>query len=52
LSSVDIDLGTTPDGGLEIWVDGQRYTELNTLPSDRLRQVFRQAIEQWEQSQG
>ncbi|MDY7077009.1 MAG: hypothetical protein SXV54_08810 [Chloroflexota bacterium] len=51
LATVDIDVGTAPDGGLEVWVDGKRYTDINRLPSERLRQIFRQAIERWEQAQ-
>ncbi|HEY72170.1 MAG: hypothetical protein DRJ03_22495 [Chloroflexi bacterium] len=48
LAAIDVDLGTAPDGGLEIWVDGARYTDINALPDERLRQVFRQAIEEWD----
>ncbi len=51
LAAMDVDLGTTPEGGLEIWVNGERYTDLSQLPSERLRQVFQQAIERWEQRQ-
>jgi hypothetical protein len=51
LAAIDVDLGTTSEGGLEIWVDGKRYTDVNFLPDERLRQAFRQAIERWEQTQ-
>jgi len=51
LAVMDVDLGTASDGGLEIWVDGERYTDVNLLPDERLRRVFRQAIESWEQAQ-
>ena len=47
LAAMEVDLGTAPDGGLEIWVDGVRYTDANLLPDERLRQVFRQAVEEW-----
>ena len=51
LAAMDVDLGTAPDGGLEIWVDGECYTDVSLLPDERLRQAFRQAIERWEQTQ-
>ena len=46
LTAMEVDLGTAPDGGLEIWVNGVRYTDANLLPDERLRRVF-QAIEEW-----
>ena len=50
LAAVDVDLGTSSDGGLEIWVEGQRYTNIDLVPNERLRQAIHQAIEQWKQS--
>jgi hypothetical protein len=47
LQQFDVDLGTSPDGSLEIWVNGQVYNEIEALPDDRLKQAFRQAVEQW-----
>ncbi len=51
LAAMDVDLGTAPDGGLEIWVDGECYTDINLLPDERLRRAIRQAVERWEQTQ-
>lgn len=48
LSHYDIDLGTSADAGLEIWVDGQKYNQIEDLPDDGLRQVFYEAIQKWE----
>jgi len=48
LAAMDVDLGTAPDGGLELWVDGVRYTDVNALPDEQLRQTFSQAIEEWD----
>ena len=48
LSSYDIDLGTAPDGDLEIWVDGERYTDISQLPDSRLRTAFQRAVQEWE----
>ena len=47
----EVDLGTSEDGGLEIWVDGERYTDIDALPDPRLQQVFRDAIARWEETQ-
>jgi hypothetical protein len=52
LAAMDVDLGTAPGGGLEIWVNGERYTDIDLLPDGRLRQAVRQAVERWEQAQG
>ena len=51
LAAMDVDLGTAPDGGLEVWVDGERYTDLNLIPNERVRQVIHQAVESWERTQ-
>ncbi|MCS7178515.1 MAG: hypothetical protein RML46_00395 [Anaerolineae bacterium] len=48
LRSLQVDLGTGPDGGLEIWVNGVRYTDIHQLPDDRLRQAFQEAIADWQ----
>ena len=47
LKQFEVDLGTSPDGGLEIWVNGQFYNEVESLPDKRLKQAFRQAVDQW-----
>jgi len=51
LATTHVDLGTAPGGDLEIWVDGERYTDVGQIPNERLRQAFREAIEQWEHMQ-
>ncbi len=48
LASYKIDLGTSPDGGLEIWVDGECYMGVNDLPDARLRTAFQRAVQEWE----
>jgi hypothetical protein len=48
LPRYSIDLGTAPDGSLEIWVDGQRYDSIEQLPDERLRRAFQRAVEQWQ----
>jgi hypothetical protein len=42
------DLGTAEDGSIEFWVDGQRYASIDDLPSERLRQIVREAIKYWD----
>jgi hypothetical protein len=48
LASLKVDFGTAPDGGLDIWVDGKRYTEVNQVPNKELRQAIRDAVQEWE----
>lgn len=52
LAAMEVDLGTSSDGGLEIWVGGQRYTDIDLVPNERLRRVIHQAIEKWKQLRG
>lgn len=47
LSKYNVDFGSAPDGGLEIHVDGQVFTELDTLPDESLKTLIREAIETW-----
>jgi hypothetical protein len=51
LAGMNIDLGTGPDGGLEIWVDGVLYPNFGEIPNTHLQEVVRQAIESWNQRQ-
>ena len=48
LAALKVDLGTAKDGGLEIWVDGESYTDLETLPNKRLRDAIRRASQKWQ----
>ena len=50
LAATDVDLGTAPDGKLEIWIDGERYTDVGRIPDERMRQAILQAIESWKQT--
>jgi len=47
LARMNVDFGTAPDGGLAIWVDGERYVDVNALPDERLRQAVQRAIKSW-----
>jgi hypothetical protein len=50
----DLDFGTAEDGGLEIWLDGERHEGVDDLPDSRLKALISQAVEQYnlEQSGG
>jgi hypothetical protein len=50
LASLEVDFGTAADGGLEVWVEGERYSDIDQIPNVRLREVVRQAVESWNQA--
>ena len=47
LDQFNIDLGTNQDGGLDIWVNGKAYLGVDSLPDEKLKKAFKDAIEQW-----
>lgn len=47
LSQYHIDFGSAPDGGLEIHVNDQAFTEIDALPEESLKTLIREAIETW-----
>lgn len=47
LNHYQIDLGSAPDGTLEIWVNDKKYTNVNDLPDNRLKKAFRESVRQW-----
>jgi hypothetical protein len=48
LAALKVDLGTAKDGALEIWVDGESYTDLETLPNKSLRDAIHRASQKWQ----
>lgn len=44
----EIDLGTAEDGSLEIWVNGIKYSSVEEIPDDGLKQAFHAAVKKWE----
>lgn len=48
LANYQVDFGTAPDGGLEIWIDGKSFADINAIPDTRLREAIRQTITQWQ----
>lgn len=45
----DIDLGTGPDGGLEIRIGDKRYASIEQIPDLRLREAITQAVATYNQ---
>ncbi|MCC7119345.1 MAG: hypothetical protein IT310_12540 [Anaerolineales bacterium] len=48
LKNLKLDLGTAPDGGLEIWVDEKKYSSVDELPNEQLKDFFQEAVKIWE----
>jgi hypothetical protein len=49
LSSYKVDLGTGSDGGLEIRIGDQRYSDVKQIPDERLRAAIGQAVATYNQ---
>lgn len=45
----DIDLGTAKDGSLDIWVNGKKYSSVDELPDENLKNAFQEAVKKWNQ---
>jgi hypothetical protein len=45
LEGVKIDFGTSTDGGLEIWIDEERFSDIDSIPDERIRTMIRHAVE-------
>ncbi|WKZ35835.1 MAG: hypothetical protein QY332_19670 [Anaerolineales bacterium] len=48
LKDFTIDLATGKGYELEIWVNGSKYTSIDELPSEKLKSVFREAVDEWD----
>ncbi|MBL8088694.1 MAG: hypothetical protein JNJ43_00085 [Anaerolineales bacterium] len=51
LKEYKIDIGTSDDLDLEYWVNGEKYASVESLPNEELKQVFLEAIKDWESRQ-
>ena len=47
LKTFDIDFGTAADGGLEIWVNGEKFNGVASLPDEQLKQTLLQVVKEW-----
>ncbi|MFO8035063.1 MAG: hypothetical protein R6U57_00320 [Anaerolineales bacterium] len=45
LESLQLDLGTGPEGGIEYHFQGQAYAHLDQIPNERMRAVIKRAVE-------
>lgn len=45
LRDVGIDFGTSLDGSLEIWIDSERYLNVEDIPDERIRKAISEAVE-------
>jgi len=52
LAAMEVDFGTASDGSLEIWVDGERYEQWESVPSEGLRAAIRRAVADMNRSVG
>lgn len=51
-TGLGLDFGTSPDGSLEIWWQGQPYASVDQLPDSRLRALIGAAIEEFNRGEG
>ena len=47
LRSFNLDFGTGADGGLEIWVNGDKFDGVANLPDEQLKQALLQVVKEW-----
>lgn len=51
LQGMDIDFGTSGDGGLEIWLDGVCYTDIASIPDTRIQVIIQGAVAAYNQGE-
>ena len=49
LKAHSIDFGTSPDGGLEIWLDEERYLDVAAIRDERIRTLIQEAVDAYNQ---
>jgi hypothetical protein len=49
LAETKIDFGTAADGSLEIWVEDQKYTDVNAIPDQRIQKAVSDAVNRFNQ---
>ena len=50
LKKFEIDFGTSDDNALEIWINGEKYMNVNDLPDERLKQAVRESVKKLNKS--
>jgi hypothetical protein len=43
-AGVKLDFGTSADGSLQIWIDGERYDDLEEIPDTSIREAIKDAV--------
>jgi len=47
LGEVNLDFGTAMDGSLEIWVNSERYSSIEEIPDERIRNAINEAVDKF-----
>jgi hypothetical protein len=47
LAGAGLDFGTTPDGSIDIWVNGEQFDDVEDIPDDRIREAIKAAVEEF-----
>lgn len=50
LQQYKVDLGTAPNGQLQISINGVTYANISDIPNARLQALFNEAVEAWKKS--
>ncbi len=48
LKDFKVDIGTGKDYGFEFWVNDKKYASVDDLPSEELKTLFRETVQDWE----
>ena len=52
LKGIDLDFGTSAYGGLEIWIDDERYEDVKSIKDDRIRRLIQEAVDTFNKGEG
>ena len=44
-----IDFGSSPDGTLEIWINDERYSNVDAIPNENIRTIIQEAVRAYNQ---
>jgi hypothetical protein len=47
LRGVNLDFGTAIEGSLEIWVNSERYSSIEEIPDERIRNAINEAVQEY-----
>ncbi len=48
LKNFKVDFGSSENGDLEFWVNGEKYAGIDELPNEDLKKAVREAVKSWE----